>query len=141
MRLLDTFDRICVINLPERTDRRRDMLGELARAGLAEDTRVSFFEAIRPADAGDFTSIGARGVYESQKAILADAARAGSSVLILEDDCTFAPEVAGYETTRNGNLLGGITLRSGDLHQSDTWGPHDGFSAAVAALMTEYLHD
>ncbi|MEO6716867.1 MAG: hypothetical protein ABIM50_06415, partial [Novosphingobium sp.] len=88
---LDCFDRIRVINLAERRDRRRDMARELAAIGLANDPRVSFFPAIRPENAGDFTSVGARGVYLGQLAILREAAAANESVLILEDDCTFAP--------------------------------------------------
>ena len=58
---LECFDRIRVINLVERRDRRRDMERELAGIGLADDPRVAFISALRPNDAGNFTSVGARG--------------------------------------------------------------------------------
>src|SRR3546814_16356979 len=86
MTIFDHFDAIRIVNLAQRTDRRRAMNRELARVGLAGDPRVAFFSAIRPADAGRFTSIGARGVYLSQKHLLREAAAARHSLLILEDD-------------------------------------------------------
>ena len=89
MRVLEQFDRVRIVNLASRKDRRREMDSELAKVRLAGDPRVSYFPAFRPDDAGQFTSIGARGVYESQKAILREAAAAGESVLKLEDDCVF----------------------------------------------------
>ena len=89
MTVFKHFDRIRIINLASRKDRRREMERELDRVGLKNDLRVSYFAAIRPSDAGTFTSIGARGAYESQKQILREAAGANQSVLILEDDCEF----------------------------------------------------
>src|SRR3546814_1261757 len=79
MTIFDHFDAIRIVNLAQRTDRRRAMNRELARVGLAGDPRVAFFSAIRPADAGRFTSIGARGVYLSQKHLLREAAAARHS--------------------------------------------------------------
>ena len=34
MKLIDQFDRIYIVNLPERSDRRREMEAELGRLGL-----------------------------------------------------------------------------------------------------------
>lgn len=89
------FDRICIINLAHRSDRRREMTRELARLGLRPGRGdVDFFEAIRPLDAGPFPSIGARGCFLSHLAVLEDARRDGlDSVLILEDDATFVSDV------------------------------------------------
>lgn len=91
-RLFATFERLYVINLPARGDRRREMAGELARLGLGFDhPRVRLFEAIRPDAAGPFRSIGARGAFLSQLALLSEARRDGlRSILMLEDDCDFA---------------------------------------------------
>ena len=46
MRPLRGFDRIRIINLPSRVDRRREMLGELRRIELADDPRVSFADGV-----------------------------------------------------------------------------------------------
>lgn len=144
--MLEPFDQIRIINLPYRTDRRADMLRELARIGLADDPRVSFFEAIRPADQGDFYSVGARGVYLSHLQILREAADAGMNVLILEDDCQFTPAALSA-----GNLpdpatpwdifYGGYEATDpGDLYTSDIVGAHMmGFTANTARRLCDYL--
>lgn len=84
-------DRIFVINLESRPDRRREMLAELGRLGLGADSPVvTFFPAVRPDGAGAFASIGARGCFMSHLGVLKRAAEAGlSSFLILEDDAAF----------------------------------------------------
>jgi glycosyl transferase family 25 len=87
------FDRIYVINLPERADRRREMAVELGRIGLrVDDPLVQFFPAVRPPDRGDFESIGARGCFLSHLGVLKDSvARGYGSILILEDDVDWTP--------------------------------------------------
>lgn len=92
--LLDSFERIRIINLEFRVDRRREIAAELARLGLSIDgQRIAFHPASRPADAKEFPSVGARGCFESHLAVLSDALEANASnVLILEDDCEFAPD-------------------------------------------------
>lgn len=136
------FDTIRIINLPERTDRRREMERELASVGLAGDPRVAFFPAIRPADAGTFTSIGARGVYHSQLAILREAAEASKSVLILEDDCDFIPAARHYDFGEGWEIFYGgyYATSSGDLAESDIVGAHMmGFTAEAARRICAYL--
>jgi glycosyl transferase family 25 len=140
--VLDSFDRIRIINLPHRRDRRREMDCELQRAGLLGDPRVSYFAAIRPSDKGDFTSIGARGVYESQRMILREAAAAGQSVLILEDDCAFREGIATYRSRSAWDIFyGGYDASDpSDLGNSDIVGAHMmGFSPKGAALVSDYL--
>ena len=92
MRLTEAFDHVYVINLPARQDRRRDMTKELARVGVAaDDSRVTFFPAIRPDDQGYFPSIGARGCFLSHLGVLKDARERGlNRILITEDDLTFS---------------------------------------------------
>jgi hypothetical protein len=76
--LLDYFDRIYVINLPARTDRKREMEEQLARIGLSfAHPRVSLFAAIRPHEPGGFDTIGARGCFSSHLEVLRDAHRRG----------------------------------------------------------------
>ena len=136
------FDHIRVINLPERRDRRREMERELATLGLAGDPRVAFFPAIRPADAGRFTSIGARGVYLSQLALLREAAEAEASLLILEDDCAFTAAAGAYDFGSGWDIFyGGYeALDSGDLANSNIVGAHMmGFSAKGVRQVLAYL--
>jgi hypothetical protein len=92
MTIFDYFDKIYIINLPNRIDRRRDMTRELAAAGLPPTPgRVEFFPAIRPDEAAGFPSIGARGCALSHLSVLRGAWREGAArVLILEDDVSFA---------------------------------------------------
>jgi hypothetical protein len=96
MKLNDIFDRIAIINLPERTDRRRQIAGELARCGLGLDAPgICLFPAIRPDGPGDFPSTGARGAYLSHLAVLR-AARADGirRLLVLEDDLVIDRSIA-----------------------------------------------
>ncbi|WP_120716545.1 glycosyltransferase family 25 protein [Tsuneonella amylolytica] len=142
MRLLDTFDRIRVINLPERTDRRREMDAELAAVGLAGDPRVAYFPGIRPADQGRFNSIGAHGVYLGQAQILREAVAAGASVLILEDDCAFSSHAAEFEAKTAWDIFygGHDAANPHDLHNSDIIGAHMmGFSREGAVQVSAYL--
>ncbi len=139
---LDRFDRIRVINLPERRDRRRDIERELASIGLGEDPRVAFFPAIRPSAAGDFTSVGARGVYLSQVAILREAAAANETVLILEDDCAFSLAARDYPTDGAWDIFyGGYEAADPkNLATSDIVGAHMmGFTATAARALVAWL--
>jgi glycosyl transferase, family 25 len=79
---------IFVINLEARADRRRDMARELARVGLSAE----FFPAIRPADAADFPSLGARGCFLSHLEVLRKSASLNCHVAVLEDDVNFHRE-------------------------------------------------
>lgn len=91
--LLATFDRIAIINLPDRHDRRRAVTRELRRWGVAVDgERVRFVEAIRPDGPGDFPSTGARGCFLSHLKTLRQAQADGvQRLLVLEDDVMFLP--------------------------------------------------
>ncbi|MCF3972638.1 hypothetical protein [Paracoccus salsus] len=92
--VLSVFDRIYIINLAHREDRRREMQAELNRVGLSLDhPAVTLFPASFPPDQGDFPTRGARGCFESQlgvhRAILKDGV---AHALMLEDDADFAPD-------------------------------------------------
>jgi GR25 family glycosyltransferase involved in LPS biosynthesis len=73
-----------VISLPSRADRRRDMATQLQRVGW----NAEFIDAIRPADQGEFPSIGARGCFESHLKTLH--AGRGSDIILMEDDLNFS---------------------------------------------------
>lgn len=90
MKWRDFFDRIYIINLPERTDRRAEMLRELQWAGLEpEPGRIEFFSACKPTEAAGFSHVGVHGCFRSHLAVLTQCRDAGArNVLILEDDAT-----------------------------------------------------
>lgn len=140
MNIFGHFDQIRIINLPERIDRRRAMDRELQSVGLAGDPRVSYFDAHRPKDAGNFSSLGARGCYASHRDLLKEAADGGKSILILEDDCFFYPTTADIVPTWD-IFYGGYTAATPeDLQRSDIEGTHMmGFSSRGARLVSEYL--
>jgi glycosyl transferase family 25 len=78
-----------IINLPDRSDRRLEMMRELKRVGWTAE----FFPAIRPDGPGNFPSVGARGCFLSHLALLKLAmSRQLPSVAILEDDLNFCDE-------------------------------------------------
>jgi Mrp family chromosome partitioning ATPase/uncharacterized protein involved in exopolysaccharide biosynthesis len=109
---LRAFDRICIVNLPEREDRRREVTRELARQGIDVDGRqVRFVEAIRPDAAGDFPSIGARGCYLSHLKTLKQAQADGvRRLLVLEDDAMFTPAMREAAPLAETILGGGWQL-------------------------------
>lgn len=87
-RFLRQFERIYVINLAHRTDRRRQIERQLRKLGLSfSDPQVILFEAIRPESKGKWPSIGTLGCFMSHLHALKRADDDGvGSVLILEDD-------------------------------------------------------
>lgn len=97
---LDLFDKIYVINLASRTDRRAEMAEQFRRIGLSlTSPTVRVFPAVRPDDAGAFPSIGARGCFLSHLEILRDAVAAGvERILILEDDLNFVADFIARAT-------------------------------------------
>jgi len=140
--IFDKFDMIRIINLPERTDRRRRMIRELQRAGIADDPRVAFFPAIRPKEALTHSSIGMHGVFLSHHTILKEAAAKNASVLILEDDCDFVPNIRDYRAPEGWDIFyGGYYADQPDrLQESDIIGAHMmGFTAAAAKQVADYF--
>jgi glycosyl transferase, family 25 len=87
--IFERFERVRIINLVDRPDRRREMLSELDRLG-GVPPNVGFHDAHRPDNAGGFPSLGARGCFESHLSVLRSARDAKvQSLLILEDDLDF----------------------------------------------------
>jgi glycosyl transferase, family 25 len=88
MRILDYFDRIIVINLPNRPDRKKFITRELENFNIPTSSRkVKIFSAIRPHSLEGFPSIGAYGCFLSHYTALKQARDDGMRrVLIMEDD-------------------------------------------------------
>ena len=134
--LLSDYDRVRIINLPERADRRREMNKQLKIAGLT-GPNVAYFPAVRPDTPGMFTSRGMHGSFLSHKGVLEEAAAANESVLILEDDCNFLPEANGYEIPPCDIFYG-----SHDGDADMIIGAHCmGFTAETVKKVSAYLAD
>jgi GR25 family glycosyltransferase involved in LPS biosynthesis len=91
-KLTDYFNRIYVVNLPERKDRLQDTKVVLSRINLSLDSQdFEVFPAIKPQDSAGFPSVGVRGCFLSHLTILKKALEEGlPNLLILEDDIEFA---------------------------------------------------
>lgn len=89
---MDLFDAIFVINLPERHDRKEEMLKMIHQFSLVSKQGAPvFFPAIRPKELGEWPSIGAKGCFMSHLEVLKQArARNYRDILVLEDDCELA---------------------------------------------------
>lgn len=136
------FDMIRVINLPSRTDRRREMIGELRRIGLAGDPRVRFVDGILVEDKAPFRAPGEKGVFLAHLGILREAAEANRSVLILEDDVDFGGDAENWPPSSQFDISYGGYVASipGDLANSDIIGAHCmGFSARVVQALVPFL--
>lgn len=89
---VDYFSLLLILNLEFRDDRRREMKNELDNVDIEINGNVQFFKAVRPNDKGKFSSIGARGCFESHLEMLRKAKNLGAErLLIMEDDLTIAP--------------------------------------------------
>ncbi|MDP3088413.1 MAG: glycosyltransferase family 25 protein [Methylotenera sp.] len=91
---MDYFDKIFIINLPFRADRRLEMAQQLQNIGLNFDSpNVELFPAIRPESADGFPTIGTRGCFMSHLGVLRNAKLAGyNRILVFEDDLDFVPD-------------------------------------------------
>jgi glycosyl transferase family 25 len=138
------FDRIRIINLPSRADRRREMEGELRRIGLGSDPRVQFVDGVQVSDKSPFRAPGEKGVFLAHLNILREAADAGASVLILEDDVDFTAAARDWQLRPDVDIAyGGYEASNpSDLHASNIIGAHCmGFSARAVQALAPYLED
>lgn len=99
MKLLDFFESIYIINLPERKDRRKLITQELKKHNIPLiPGQVEIFPAIRPENVAGFPSIGVRGCYLSHLQIIKQAKERGlKNVLIMEDDLEISSQLREYE--------------------------------------------
>jgi glycosyl transferase, family 25 len=93
MTFRDYFDRVYIINLPERTDRRADMEKELDAAGLSLTAgHIEFFPAVKVADAAGFANAGYHGCFRSHLDVFRKARDGGARhLLVFEDDAALSP--------------------------------------------------
>ena len=96
MKLIDYFERICIIHLPDRIDRIHALERELRPLGIdINGPKVQVPYAPRPADASGYASKGVYGNFLSHYEILKQAMHDQvQSVWILEDDAIFSCRMA-----------------------------------------------
>ena len=104
---LDSFDKIFVINLLERTDRRKAIQSELDWIGASDRGKIEIFPAVKPTELGGFPSIGARGCFMSHLEILRLARDHGMQrILSLEDDLMFNNALKKYQEAVAQHMAG-----------------------------------
>jgi glycosyl transferase, family 25 len=99
VRLVDLFDRVYIINLPDRADRRRELQRNLDLLDWPTgEPKVIWYPGIKPVHPAGFSSPGYRGCFLSHLAVL-NAAKNQTcrSVLILEDDAQITPSLPDLE--------------------------------------------
>jgi len=91
--LSEYFERIYILNLPDRKDRLREMSAHLSKFGTPVDGKsVRVFPGIKPEDRKGFRNRGIRGCFLSHLAILQEsAADKLYNVLVMEDDLAVSP--------------------------------------------------
>jgi hypothetical protein len=144
MTLFAGFDRIRIINLPSRPDRRAEMESELRWLGLGDDPRVKFVDGVIVDDMAPFRATGEKGVFLAQLTIISEAAAAGESVLILEDDVDFTPAAASWRLPNGCDIAyGGYEASKPDeLEESDIIGAHCmGLSARAVQALAPFLQE
>lgn len=122
-RILERFGHVYVINLPYRTDRRREVEAQLRIVGLSfAHPGVTLFAACRPEDPGDWPGVGVRGCFMSHLGVLTDAVEAGRDrILILEDDFDWSAAFLrhGHETLDALAELDWRFLHGGHVREGD----------------------
>ncbi len=106
MEILDYFDRLAIINLPDRDDRRRALTKELSRIGIDIDSpKVTIPDPPMPKTPNGFHSRGVYGSYLSHVEIIEKAYRDGlDTVLVLEDDAIFSRRFRNQQQAIAGHL-------------------------------------
>lgn len=86
--IFDYFGKVYIINLRERTDRRKATLRELKRHGIPSDSnQVEFYTTERPTEQGEFPSLGVRGCFTGHASVMRLALEQNlDRVLVMEDD-------------------------------------------------------
>lgn len=126
------FEAIYLINLQERTDRKRELEGELSSVGLLPGNPTLVWQTgVRPESRGEFPSIGARGCFLSHLACLQSASmNKHARILIVEDDACFPKAVIarlrealhGLRTSEWQIWYGGHLIRTDHQTYGEGWG-------------------
>ena len=98
MNVIEYFDRVRIINISSRKDRRLETVEEFTRNGFhIDDEKIGFFEAVTPSEGNGFPSVGVRGCFLSHLGVLEEAMRLNlKNILIMEDDIQFSRNISQY---------------------------------------------
>ena len=98
MNVIEYFDRVRIINISSRKDRRLETVEEFTRNGFhIDDEKIGFFEAVTPSEGNGFPSVGVRGCFLSHLGVLEEAMRLNlKNILIMEDDIQFSRHISQY---------------------------------------------
>ncbi|MEL7071191.1 MAG: LPS biosynthesis glycosyltransferase [Cyanobacteria bacterium J06581_3] len=115
MTLTDFFDRIYILNLPYRADRREAAIKELRDVSIhLEAGKVEVFPAIKPETIEPFHKLGSKGCFLSVLKMLKQSrAQGGGHVLIFQDDIQFPP----FFKKEIGSLLKQLDEQPWDIAQ------------------------
>lgn len=96
--ILDYFGRVYIINVQERTDRRKGTIKELKSHGIESNSKqVVFYTTERPTDKGYFPSPGVRGCFTAHTNLMKLALEQNlDRVLVMEDDVAILDTVKQY---------------------------------------------
>jgi glycosyl transferase family 25 len=99
--ILDYFDRLAIVHLPEREDRFRALKNELSRIGIdIECSKVRIPDPPMPETANGYKSRGVYGSFLSHLEIIESAYRDGlDTVWVLEDDAIFSKRFRQQQMT------------------------------------------
>jgi glycosyl transferase family 25 len=150
MNFADFFERVYILNLPERTDRLRHMRRELDRIGMPLDgDRVRLFKAIRSSDKAPFHRVGSKGCFLSVLEILRTCRQDhATNVLILQDDAKFSALFGVYESQITAQLsrkdwdiaqFGYVPLHA-DARQTEILNPPPSLFGALVPFSGELIH-
>lgn len=117
---------------------------QLSKVGLRGDPRVTFFTAIKKDHPGPFLRTGSHGAFLSHLEILKSQRGLDATVLILQDDCDFVPDVLSTSVQTDWDILyGGYhELDPTDLQNSDIIGAHCmAFRPRVIGPLVDFLED
>ncbi len=92
MKIIDYFDKIYIIYMPERYDRFKHMEKQVSRLGIDKDNnKLVWFPGLKYEDAAGFRKASIRGCVMSHYTIMKQATEEGvEKFLVLEDDCMFS---------------------------------------------------
>jgi hypothetical protein len=125
-KIVQLVDKIFIINLPTRLDRRDEMRQELDSVGWNDPSKVIWYPALDPKSSAGFPGPGARGCFLSELGAMNAARNMGcQTVMIIEDDCDLSqldPDVEAriYDQIASGGF---DICMLGHSHPHDPAGP------------------
>ena len=107
MEILDYFDRLAIVHLPDRVDRLQALTKELSRVGIDIDSaKVTIPDPPMPKTPNGYPSRGVYGSFLSHVEIIETAYRDGlDTVWVLEDDAIFSKRFRAAQQRRIAGLL------------------------------------